>query len=264
MTREERLKVVLGNGKPGWTLYSGGHNPPSLFDGPPQSCVMEAAAWIAGEEWTDQPECVSPIIGAFMRRWNDDMDDEGRQRLKPLLPLLLDTTTGRAEDEEKRAWMATDWLVRVNAPAAFRLAELTEQADRLASLPEINSIETATAAQPIIEAAASAAWAAWDARAAWAASAAWAAWDAWDASAARAAWAASAARDASAARAAWAARAARAAWAASAAWDARAAWAASAYTTVMEQMQATVAELQESAVDLVKRMCAVGRQGGSQ
>jgi hypothetical protein len=58
-------------------LKAGGHSPDHTF------CVMEAVAYIAGEDWTDSPVCVSPAIGAFMRAWNDSLPDADRQRLKP-------------------------------------------------------------------------------------------------------------------------------------------------------------------------------------
>src|SRR5579872_4097472 len=95
-------------------LDHGGHA--SLEEG---MCVMEAVAWVAGEPWSDHPECVSPVIGAFMRQWNDDLDDEGRQRLKELIPLLV----GKRDDrDEQRGWMCADWLIRVYTPAWLELA----------------------------------------------------------------------------------------------------------------------------------------------
>ena len=45
-------------------------------------CAMEAVAWMAGEKHTDHPACVSTILVAFLRRWNDDLDDEGRYRME--------------------------------------------------------------------------------------------------------------------------------------------------------------------------------------
>lgn len=53
------------------TLARGSHDP-----GGAAMCVMEASAFIAGEEWSDHPECVSPVIGAFLRTWNDQLDDD--------------------------------------------------------------------------------------------------------------------------------------------------------------------------------------------
>ena len=44
------------------TLDSGSHD--RRTDG---VCVMEAVAWWAGEDHSDRPECVSPVIGAFLR-----------------------------------------------------------------------------------------------------------------------------------------------------------------------------------------------------
>ena len=78
-------------------------------------CAMEAAAYIAGERHTDTPVCVSPVIAAYMIAWNDGLpsDAERDRVLKPLLPLVLHTRTTTA-DEETRAWLATDWLVRVH------------------------------------------------------------------------------------------------------------------------------------------------------
>ena len=98
------------------TLKHGKHHDPA--DG---MCAMEAAAYMAGEPFTDHPRCVSRVIGAFMRSWNDSLpDDETRTRiLGPLVPLTIGTATAAA-DEEKRAWMAADWLVRVQAPAWLR------------------------------------------------------------------------------------------------------------------------------------------------
>ena len=41
-----------------------------------QWCVMEAAAYIAGERWSDHPKCVSPAITKFAIGLNDGWDDD--------------------------------------------------------------------------------------------------------------------------------------------------------------------------------------------
>ena len=107
---------------------------------------------------TDESPCVSPVIGAFVRSWNDALPDEARTRLlAPLLPLLLDTATGD-DDDERRAWMATDWLVRFHAPAWLDLTpSLALHAQALRALPELDSRAAAGAAMPIIRAAGAAA-----------------------------------------------------------------------------------------------------------
>jgi hypothetical protein len=103
------------------SLKSGGHSPDSTF------CVMEAVAFVAGESWSDHPECVCPVIGAFMRSWNDALpnDAERDRLLKPLIPKLLNTRNPALE--ERRSLMAADWLVRVNVPAWLRLAATRDE-----------------------------------------------------------------------------------------------------------------------------------------
>lgn len=38
---------------------------------------------LAGEEFSDRPRCVCPVIGAFLRAWNDRAAYRDRQRLRP-------------------------------------------------------------------------------------------------------------------------------------------------------------------------------------
>ena len=122
---------------------------------------MEAVAWFAGREHTDHPPCVSPVIGAFLRSWNDSLpSDEDRDRLlKKYVPLVVGTATSK-KDEETRAWLATDWLARECAPAWLRLAGLTDHAETLERLAPLVSSRPATKAQPKLSAARSAAYSA--------------------------------------------------------------------------------------------------------
>jgi hypothetical protein len=215
-----------------YTLHKGAHD---ASDG--QRCAMEWVAYLAGEEHSDHPMCVSPVLGAFGRSWNDALDNETRQKLRPYLARMIGTA-GDGRDEE-RAWLCTDWLVRVCAPAFMELTPaLRESAAVLRQLSPVLSAESARRVSTEIMRARDESYAAWDA--AWAA-----AWDAaWDA-----------ARDAARA-AAWGAAwgAARAAaW--DAAWDAAraAAWAA-AWGAARDALAPTVRELQASAFDLLDRM----------
>lgn len=73
---EERLRYIDT-----LTLGRGSHSPPS--NGMVSACVMEATAYVSGEGWSDHPECVSPVIGAFLRSWNDSLTETDRQLLKP-------------------------------------------------------------------------------------------------------------------------------------------------------------------------------------
>jgi hypothetical protein len=45
------------------------------------ACVMELASMLAGERFSDHPKAVCPVIGAFLRVYNDALDDRRRQDL---------------------------------------------------------------------------------------------------------------------------------------------------------------------------------------
>jgi hypothetical protein len=72
--------------------------------GSPRSgaCVMELASMLAGEPFTDQPITACPVIGGFMRAYNDACDDRRRQDLLPYAAAVVGT---RGDDDltERRA-----------------------------------------------------------------------------------------------------------------------------------------------------------------
>ncbi|MDR5728301.1 MAG: hypothetical protein RB191_12810, partial [Terriglobia bacterium] len=157
-------------------------------------CVMEAVAYVAGEPWSDYPQCACPVITSFMIAWNDGLpsDVERDRLLKPLVLQLIDTRATPAI-EERRSYMALDWLIRVHTPKWLDLVpSLASHAKSLRDHEEIVDMAGATAAGQLT-------------RAAWAA--------AWDAARAAARAAAGAAAGDAAGAAAWAA-------AGAAAWDA--------------------------------------------
>jgi hypothetical protein len=117
-------------------------------------CVMEAVSYLAGEPFGDRPPRGSRVVGAFLRRWNDDLGDADRQVLKRYIPRLLDSTPGH---ENEQAWLTSDWLVRELAPAFLRLADLGDHADTLEGLPPLTGREQAEAALPSVRAAQAAA-----------------------------------------------------------------------------------------------------------
>ena len=139
-------------------------------------CVMEAVSYIAGEPWSDAPQCACPVITAFMVSWNDSLPDNAdRDRLlKPLIPLLVGTRSTPAI-EQHRATMAADWLIRTHTPAWLRLAKLETQAVALESLPEITDFAQCPSLMQTLNAVRKDAAAAWDAAGDAAGDAAWAA-----------------------------------------------------------------------------------------
>jgi len=102
-------------------------------------CFMEYVNWRAGRPWSDAAgDLVSPIIAAFTRSFNDNLDDEGRQKLVPYDTLVLGTSTGDA-DEEKRRWLVADWMLHVHLPTWLDASGMTDQATLVRSLPHIDS-----------------------------------------------------------------------------------------------------------------------------
>jgi hypothetical protein len=62
---------------------------------------MELASMLADEPFSDRPGAASPVIGAFLRTYNDGLDDERRQDLYPLAALIVGTAGSRALEEER-------------------------------------------------------------------------------------------------------------------------------------------------------------------
>ena len=102
------------------------------------------------QPWSDHPDCASPVIGAFLRTWNDSLPDADRQTLKQYIPRLVGSK-GTTAQEDHRAWMALDWLVRVHTPAWLRLAGMVDQANLLAGL-DVVSVETYVSIEPTLRA----------------------------------------------------------------------------------------------------------------
>lgn len=82
----------------GVQFKSGAHSSPK--EG---MCVMEAVAYVRGLPFSDHPACVSPVLAAFLRGWNDRLpDDATRTRLlKPLIPRVIGTA-GDGKEARRR------------------------------------------------------------------------------------------------------------------------------------------------------------------
>ena len=130
-------------------LYSGSH----AENDDMHMCAMEAVAYVAGEPWSDHPQCACPVLSSFMRSWNDGLSNDNRTKLLlPFIPRLVGTRGSKAL-EARRATMAADWYVRVFTPAWLRLAGLNDHADTLASFPAITSFEKTPSIRAALEAA---------------------------------------------------------------------------------------------------------------
>lgn len=165
------------------------------------ACGMDAVNWLVHGQHGDQPQCACPVIAAFVIGGNDAMPDDVRQQLIPYLHRIAGSRS--AVHEAARVRVLRLAALRVFAPSALDAAGLHEHAARQRGLPDDVSMDAArTAATAAWAAAATATRAAAAAEAAAAVVAAKVAGTA--AAAAVAGWAAKTAADA----AAWAAKAA--------------------------------------------------------
>lgn len=121
-------------------------------------CAMEAVAWLAGEEHTDQPACACVIVGAFVRPFNDSLpSDEHRTRLLlPLVPKLVGSRSSVHVDVDlDRSYLAADWAVRVVLPLMLRRVDgafYGKHVARLCDLPKIVDHGTAQSAVSAVSA----------------------------------------------------------------------------------------------------------------
>jgi hypothetical protein len=103
--------------------------------GPQQgACVVELASMLADEEFSDHPRSVCPVLGAFLRYYNDGVDDDRRQVLYPYAARIVGTAGDRRLRRRRgrllRTWAhergaglrQRSWLVRPFVAARFAAA----------------------------------------------------------------------------------------------------------------------------------------------
>jgi hypothetical protein len=73
------------------------------------ACVMELASMLAGEAFTDHPVSVCPVIGSFLRAYNDWIDDDRRQDLYPFASKVVGSRTDK-DVEFVRAERLASWV----------------------------------------------------------------------------------------------------------------------------------------------------------
>jgi hypothetical protein len=66
-------------------------------------CTVELASMLAGERFTDQPRSACAAIAAFVRGYNDALDDAHRQDLYRIAALLVDSSAGQ-DTTHARMW----------------------------------------------------------------------------------------------------------------------------------------------------------------
>lgn len=79
------------------------------------ACVMELASMLAGERFSDRPPSVCPVIGGFLRAYNDALDDERRQDLLPVASAVVGTSTRDDAVVAARVHLIAEWSRAVTA-----------------------------------------------------------------------------------------------------------------------------------------------------
>ncbi len=106
---------------------------------------LELVSWLAHEPHNDAPVNVSPVLATYSRWFGSALDSTRRQELKSRARALIGTGRSAAPwaarsraplsaSDVERAWLTTDWLIRVQAASWLRLGGLVEAAGRLESI----------------------------------------------------------------------------------------------------------------------------------
>lgn len=67
------------------------------------ACVMELASMLAGESFGDHPISVCPVIGAFLRTYNDSIEDGRRQDLYAYASKVVGSRASETVERERQA-----------------------------------------------------------------------------------------------------------------------------------------------------------------
>ena len=116
------------------TLTKAKHDSPQ--DG---ACVMELASMLASEPFSDHPQSVCPVIGSFLRAYNDRIDDGRRQDLYAYAAKVVGSR-GSQDVQQARTERLSAWALELNwspwhrvVPARLRALIPTPPADLVGS-----------------------------------------------------------------------------------------------------------------------------------
>jgi hypothetical protein len=103
------------------------------------ACVMELASMLAGEDFSDHPQSVSRPIAAFLRLYNDALDDGRRQDLYEYASRVVGTSARPSVEALRSQWLIAwgdrRWDARCRWWLGRRLKRRTLR-DGAASSPE--------------------------------------------------------------------------------------------------------------------------------
>ena len=105
------------------------------------ACVMELASMLAGEPFSDHPASVCPVIGSFLRSYNDAVDDRRRQDLYAFASKVVGSRSSGAV-ERARAERLGDWATQVRPRRWTRVLPAKVRAYALHHKPPAESLGT--------------------------------------------------------------------------------------------------------------------------
>jgi len=108
-------------------LSAGKHRSPE--DG---VCVVELASMLAGETFTDRPPSVCPVIGAFLRAYNDGTTEERRQDLYECASLIVGSRADRGAEHQRAELLRAATDTGQGFRIGRRLSRLLAPADEAA------------------------------------------------------------------------------------------------------------------------------------
>jgi len=102
------------------------------------ACVMELASMLAGEPFSDHPTAVCPVIGSFLRAYNDSIDGGRRQDLYEYAARVVGSR-GSQRVQDARSERLTSWIsdLRTRGRPRSRVARILHA---LAPKPTLDSI----------------------------------------------------------------------------------------------------------------------------
>lgn len=84
-------------------------------------CIMEAAAFVAGLPHSDNPRCVSPVIGSYCRRTNDRLGQDYRDGLRDRVLKIVGSRSTPVIDRKRLDELLSRTFTRI-VPLAFDAA----------------------------------------------------------------------------------------------------------------------------------------------
>lgn len=129
--------MTLPTGLP--TLTAGAHDAEAG-----EACVMEYVSVLAGEPWSDRPECTHPLLAHEARVANDLSSDADRHRLVPLVGRLFGTGDDSVELRARLRLAQAEQVLRlVDRTARTGVQAYADHARRLLASHDADLLDTA-------------------------------------------------------------------------------------------------------------------------